>query len=287
MQATILVRRGTLQTGALVVAGTASCKVRSLRDQSGGTIKAAGPSLPVEVMGWETLPMVGDLVLQLPTEKRLREVVGYRTSQSHASELAASRTDVAAQQKLASSLRAKVREQEQVRKGGNRRDRVQKFRQNAVDSANAELAAELPELTVVLKTDVVGSEEAICAMLAESPRPEVALTLVRSGVGEVTASDVETAELTGATIYSFNLPRCPRPIEDLADRAGVAIVRYDVIYELMTSVEEAAKALVPAVPVEVGRAVVLQRFELSGSKRAVVVGDALFPCHVTPFSRAT
>ena len=277
--ATMLVRRGELKTGAVVVAGKALCRVRSLQDGTSARMKAAGPSVPVEITGWDTMPMVGDVVIEVPSEQRAREVVDYRQSLDDDVLMSGATKGRASEEREMESLRRDAASEVSEL---NLRFRATKteMRKVMVAGANAALETGRPEYAVMIKADVVGSEEAICAVLQSMARPEVDLTIVSSGVGEVTPVDIERAEIANATIFQFNLPR-NKTAEDMCDNANVKLSGYKVIYELMEEVEEQLKLLVPKQLVVVGKAVVKQLFTLTGARKAVVAGSSVTSGSVT------
>ena len=237
------------------------------------------PSVPVEITGWDTMPMVGDLVLEVPSEQRAREVIEYRQSMDDVALMSgATKVRASEESDLRSMRRDAAREVSELNL--RRREAKSELRKNMVEGANAALETGRPEYAIMVKADVVGSEEAICAVLESMSRPEVDITIVSSGVGEVTPVDIERAEIANATIFQFNLPR-NKIAEDMCDTANVKLRGYKVIYELMEEVEGQVKLLVPKQLVVVGKAVVKQKFTLTGSRKAVVAGSSVTSGTVT------
>ncbi len=200
--ATVLVKRGTLNPGDIVVAGDEWGRVRALVDDQGNQIQAAPPSMPVEVLGLNGAPAAGDRLAVVENEARAREISEYR--------------------------KRLTREKAVARQAGSRGSLEQMMSQLQT--------AELSEAAVVIKGDVQGSVEAIVGALEKLGTEEVAARVVHSGVGAVTESDVALAASTGAPILAFNV-RANKQARDAAERDGIEIRYYSIIYDLVDDIK--------------------------------------------------
>ena len=191
--ATVLVQRGTLKTGDIIVAGTQWGRVRALIDDTGRTRGSAGPSLPVEVLGFGGAPEAGDRVAVVESESRAREITEYRERQK--------------------------REEAAVRGAG--------ARGSLADMMSQLKTAGRKEFPLIVKGDVQGSVEAIAAALDKLGNEEVGARIIHAGVGGISESDITLAEASGAAVLGFNV-RAHREARDAADRAGIEIRYYNV-----------------------------------------------------------
>ncbi len=239
--ATVLVQRGTLRVGALVVAGSYWGRVRALIDDKGETLEAAGPSTPVEVLGFSGAPDAGDRVAVVESEARAREITEYRERQ---------------------------RREKQAARGPGLRTSLSDMMSNLK-------AAGHKELPIVLKGDVQGSVEAITAAVEKLGNDEVVARVIHGGVGGVTESDVTLAEASKAVILGFNV-RAHKEARDLAEQAGVEIRYYNIIYNLVDDVKAALSGMLAPTLREtmLGNAQILELFHIS--KVGTVAG-----CRVT------
>ena len=193
--ATVLVRRGTLKVGDILVVGTQSGRVRAMLDDKGRQIKTAGPSLPVEVLGIGGVPMAGDTMTVVENEARAREVATYREEKANAKRTTSPQASV---ENMFSALKAK------------------------------EAVIEFP---VVIRADVQGSTEAIVNALNRLSTDEIKVRVLQSGVGAITEGDVTLAQATGAPIIGFNV-RPNAKARELIERNKVQLKYHDVIYQL-------------------------------------------------------
>jgi translation initiation factor IF-2 len=239
--ATVLVQRGTLKVGALVVAGTQLGRVRALVNDKGETVEEAKPSTPVEVLGFSGAPEAGDRVAVVDTEARAREITEYRERQRR--------------EKLAA--------------------RGQSVRTSLSDMMSNLKAQGRKELSLVVKGDVQGSVEAITAALEKLGNDEVVARVIHGGVGGVTESDVTLAEASKAVILGFNV-RAHKEARELAEQQGVEIRYYNIIYNLVDDVTAAMSGMLAPTLREtmLGNAQILELFTIS--KVGVVAG-----CRVT------
>ncbi len=227
--ATVLVQRGTLRVGDIVVAGAEWGRVRALVNDQGTQVEAAGPSMPVEVLGFNGTPEAGDRLAIVENEARAREITDYRQRQ---------RRDSAARgMKMSGSLEQMM---SQLKSAGRK------------------------EFPLVIKGDVQGSVEAIVSSLENLGTDEVIARLIHAGVGGITESDVTLAETSGAAIIGFNV-RAHKEARVEAERAGVEIRYYNIIYDLVDDVKKAMSGLLSPTLREtaLGSAEVLEIFDVS------------------------
>jgi len=228
--ATVLVQRGTLKVGDLVVAGAEWGRVRALVSDTGETIGTAGPSMPVEVLGFSGTPDAGDRLAVVENEARAREVTEYRARQK--------------------------REKSAARSTGMRGSLEQMMAQAKTSGRK--------EFPLVIKADVQGSLEAIVGALEKLGTEEVAARVLHSGVGGISESDVTLAEASGVPIIAFNV-RANKEAREAAERAGIEIRYYNIIYDLVDDVKKAMSGLLPPTLREttLGNAQILEVFKVS------------------------
>jgi translation initiation factor IF-2 len=226
--ATVLVQRGTLKVGDIVVAGAEWGRVRLLANERGETVQSAGPSTPIEVLGLSAPPEAGDEMVVVENEARAREVAEYRARKRR-------------EQRQASSSRQTLDQLLQTREAGEKR-----------------------LLPLVLKTDVQGSSEAIQGALAKLATSEVGAQVLQSGVGGITESDVILAHASGAAVIGFNV-RANNQARDRAKRDGVEIRYYNIIYNLVDDVKAALSGMLTPETREkfLGNAEILEVFNIS------------------------
>jgi translation initiation factor IF-2 len=234
---TILIGRGTLMVGDALVAGAHWGRVRAMHDFLGNRVAQALPGEPVEVLGFDGVPEAGEHVRVVEHERRARQLAGERATRLKAESLA--------------------------RRSGKKVSLEDIFK------------AGLQELNLVLKSDVAGSLEAIEDEIAKLPQDEVSVNVIRGAVGAVTESDVMLAAASDAVILAFNV----RPVGDaraVAEREGVEIRHYAVIYRAIEDLRDAMQGMLAPEEVEdsVGSAEVRQIFR--ASRVGTIVG-----CHVT------
>lgn len=231
--ATVLVQRGTLRTGDIVVAGAEWGRVRALIADTGAQVKEAPPSMPVEVLGFNGTPEAGDRVAVVESEARAREITDYRERQRR-DRLAARGAASGAGRSLAEMMR-------ELKEGAGRK-----------------------EFPLVVKGDVQGSVEAIVGALEKVGNEEVRARVLSSGVGAITESDVTLAQASGAVVVGFNV-RAHKEAREAADRAGVEIRYYNIIYNLMDDVKDAMSGLLAPTLREtmLGNASILEIFNVS------------------------
>jgi len=239
--ATVLVQKGTLNQGDIVVAGAQWGRVRAMLNDKGQNVKEAPPSLPVEILGLSGAPTAGEPFVVVENEQRAREITEYR------------------QQKL--------------------RER-QVATQTALRGTMEEMLARIQagaqkEVALVVKADVQGSAEAIGVVVTRVGNEEVRVRVIYSGVGQITESDVQLAKASDAIIVAFNV-RANTQARELAQREGVDIRYYSIIYEVADDIEKLVKGKLSPVHREkfLGYAEIRQVFNIT--KTGKVAG-----CYVT------
>lgn len=226
--ATVLVQSGALRVGDAFIAGTHAGKVRALVDDSGKRINEAGPSTPVEVIGFSDVPASGDIFTVVEDEKRARQIALARQQKQKVVEIAKTG-------KLTlDELYAKIKE------------------------------GEIRELSIVIKGDVQGSVEALKDALENISHPQVKVKVIHSSVGGINESDVMLATASSAIIIGFNV-RPELKASQVAEKEGVDIRLYNVIYEAIEDVKKALEGLLEPTLKEkiLGRAEVRQTFPIS------------------------
>jgi translation initiation factor IF-2 len=207
--ATLLVQNGTLKSGDVLAAGSVLGKIRAMVDEHGNRIKDAGPSFPVEALGFSEVPTAGDEFEVYPDEKTARSIVGDRAKDARATKLA---------QQMAS-----------------RRVSLSSLSNQANDG-------ELKELNLILKADVQGSVEAILGSLEQLPKNEVQVRVLLSAPGEITETDIDLAAASGSVIIGFNTSLASGA-KRAADANDVDIREYEVIYKLLEDIQLAMEGL--------------------------------------------
>ena len=204
--ATLLVQRGTLKQGDILVIGAESGRVRALLDDRGQKLQTASPGQPVEILGLNGTPMAGDNCVVVESEARAREIAEYRTRQ--------------------------IRDREAARGA----------RGSVEQMLSAIAAGEAEELPIVIKTDVHGSLEAIRVALEKLGTDQVKVRILSAGVGAISESDISLAVASNALAIGFNVRAIPQA-RDLAKRDGVEIRYHSIIYELIDEVKSAMSGL--------------------------------------------
>ena len=225
--ASVLVQRGTLDVGDTVVVGTSIGRIRAMKNDKGKNVKEAGPSTPVEIMGLAEVPEAGDTFYEVKNEKMAKHLIEKRRAQEREKMLKSSTVTL-------SNL----------------------FEKMASD--------ELKQLNLIVKADVQGSAEAVKQSLEKLSNDEVKVKVIHSVPGAINESDVQLAKAAGAIIIGFNV----RPVgtaKELADREGVEIKLYSIIYQAIEDVEAAMKGMLDPIYEEkiIGNAQVRQTFKVS------------------------
>jgi translation initiation factor IF-2 len=226
--ATVLVQRGTLELGDIFVAGSAWGRVRALVNDKGEQVKEAGPSVPAEVLGLNSAPEAGDQFVVVESESRAREITDYRERK---------RRD----ERGITGGRASLEQMmSQLKEGGRK------------------------ELPVLIKADVQGSAEAIVQALEKIGTDEVSARVIHYGVGGISESDVALAATSGAVLLGFNV-RANGQARDAAERQGIEIRYYSIIYDLVDDVKQAMAGLLAPTLREtfLGNAQILEIFNIT------------------------
>jgi translation initiation factor IF-2 len=227
--ATVLVQKGTLRQGDIVVAGAEWGRVRAMLDDKGRQLKEASPSLPVEILGLSGVPSAGENFVAVEDEGRAREISDFR--------------------------QRKLREKAAAALGA--------ARGSLTDMLARIQAGEQKEVAVVVKADVQGSAEAIGVTLGKLGNEEVRVRVLHSAVGQITESDIQLAKASNAVVVAFNV-RATAQARELAQREGVEIRYYSIIYEVSDDIEKLVKGKLAPVQREkfLGYAQILQVFEV-------------------------
>ena len=226
--ATVLVQTGTLHTGDTIIAGTAVGRVRVMRDDKGRTVKEAGPSVPVEIMGLAKVPSAGDDFAAVEDEKLARELV-------------------------------------EKRKFDAKEEQFKLYKKVSLDNLFSQIEeGSMKKLPIIVKADVQGSVEAVSQSLSKLSNEEVKVEVIHGAVGAVTESDVMLAKASDAIIVGFNVRPNPAAAEN-AKRDGVDIRLYRVIYDAIEEMQTAMKGMLAPKyrEVDTGRVEVRQVMKLS------------------------
>ncbi len=228
--ATVLVKRGTLKRGDIVVAGGQWGKVRALVNERGQQLKGAEPSVPTEILGLDGTPEPGDAFNVVENEARAREITEYRQRTKR-------------QKQGVSSQRASL----------------EQFMTNLKDGA-----VKAEDLPIVLKGDVQGSVEAITQSLEKISTEEVRANVVYGAAGGISESDILLAQSSGAPVFAFNV-RANKQARDLAEKEGVEIRYYSIIYELIDDVKASLSGMLAPEKKEtfIGYADILEVFNIT------------------------
>ncbi|OJD34689.1 initiation factor 2 [Diplodia corticola] len=270
--ATVLVRRGTLKVGSIIVAGQTFARVRSIRNEAGVEIPTVGPGMPAEIDGWRGQPSAGDEVLEAPNERRAAEVVEYRETNAERIQMAKDMEAINEARRLEHEKREREREREQAIAAA--------AEAGAEDPEAAVAAAEQQELEsaklgggpkvipFVVKADVSGSVEAVVDYVMTVGNGEVQPRVLRTGVGAVSESDVDLAATAGGHVVVFNTAVDQR-MASMAEAKGVRLLEQNVIYRLVDDVKALlSEHLAPAVTHRVtGEANVLEVFEIKVARK--------------------
>jgi len=228
--ATVLVQRGTLHIGDIVVAGSEWGKVRALINDKGDPVDEAGPSFPVGILGFQGTPDAGDRMAVVESEARARQITEYRQH---------------------------IKRERSAAKRSGARGSLEEM-MNRLQSEGCR------EFMLLIKGDVHGSVEAIAGALEKLGTEEVAARIIHSGVGGITESDVSLAEASQAAIIGFNV-RANKLARDAAGAAGIEIRYYNIIYDLIDDVKAAMSGLLSPERREtfLGNAEILEVFNIS------------------------
>ena len=226
--ATVLVQNGTLHAGDVVIAGTAVGKIRIMTDDRGNKVEEAGPSIPVEITGLDSVPTGGDTFNAVKDEKLARELVEQREYEA-------------------------------------KQEQFKAYQKVTLDNLFSQIAeGEIKELPIIVKADVQGSVEAVKQSLEKLSNDEVRVKVIHGAVGAVNESDVMLAQVSNAIIVGFNV-RPDSTARDNAAREGVEIRLYRVIYDAIEEIKAAMTGMLAPKyrDVDLGRAEVRQAYKIS------------------------
>jgi len=245
--ATVLVRRGTMRPGDVIVAGSTWARIRSLRNEAGVQIAAAGPGTPVQIDGWREQPVAGDEILEAPDEQRAKTVVDIRREREE-------RLKMAADMEAVNVSRRNEHEE---------REREQQLADGETAQGEGQQHSAIKEVFFIVKGDVSGSVEAVLNSVSALGNEEVQPHILRSGVGPVTEFDVEHAAVAKGHIISFNTQIEPH-ISRMAEAAGVSIIDENIIYRLVDDVKARLSEHLTPLKTQrvVGEADIAQIFEI-------------------------
>ncbi len=234
--ATVFVRKGTLAVGDALIAGTAYCRIRAMQDENGRAVDRAGPSKPVQILGWSHVPSAGDEFREVEDEREARHIAEEREAKARQAELVTTRR---------ATLQDLLRRSE---------------------------TADVVDLNLIVKADVQGSVQALEDSLLKLPQDEVKVNIVRGGAGGITENDVTLALASDAIIVGFNV-RPSAGARELAEKEGVDIRTYKVIYDAIDDIKAALSGLLKPEEREriLGDAEVRQTFRVP--KLGVVAGS--------------
>jgi translation initiation factor IF-2 len=234
--ATVLVQKGSLEVGDALIAGTAYCRVRAMQDENGEPVAVAGPSKPVQILGWSHVPSAGDDFREVDDEREARHIADEREAKSRQAELVTARRTTL---------------QDLLRRTGS---------------------GAVIDLNVIVKADVQGSVQALEDSLLKLPQEEVRVNIVRAGAGGITENDVSLAMASDAIIVGFNV-RPAAGARELAEKEGVDIRTYRVIYDAIDDIKAALSGLLKPEEREriLGEAEVRQTFRVP--KLGVIAGS--------------
>jgi len=233
--ATVLVQKGTLEVGDALVCGVTYCKIRAMLDENGKPVHRAGPSKPVQVLGWAHVPASGDDFRGVEDEREARHIAAERESRVRAAELVTTRPPTLS------------------------------------DLLSQQARSEIPELNLIVKADVQGSLGALTDAFLKLPQEEVRVNLVHSAAGAITERDISLAVASRAIVIGFNV-RPDKPARDLAEKEHVDIRLYQVIYDAIDEVKAALSGMLSPEEREkvLGEAEVRQTFRVP--KLGVIAG---------------
>jgi translation initiation factor IF-2 len=235
--ATMLVARGTLRGGDALVAGDAWGRVRALHDYRGEKVKEAGPGTPVEILGFDKPPAAGEQARVVENDRQARHLAGIRGQRVRAEQLARS-----------------------SKKGVTLEELFTRMGEGGVQ-----------ELSIIVKADVQGSVEAVVGELAKIKHPEVAVNVIHTGIGAITESDVMLASASNAIIAGFNV-RPNAEARSLAEREGVDLRTYRVIYQLTEDIQQALVGMLAPERVEESLGEAEVRATFRASRLGVIAG---------------
>lgn len=251
----MIVTRGTLRKGCILVAGVAHAKVRGLFDHNSQPIESVTPGIPTEILGWRELPAAGDIVLEVDSEKKANSVLKHREQmrQMHKAE---------------EDLDTISAKREQHNMVYQERRKLTKRQKRSIIEKTYEAEDPTPKLNVILKADVHGSLEAILDVFDTYDNSDKCrFSVVHYGVGTVTDGDIELARTFNAIIYGFSI-KMPQ-----SRTSGVIMREFNIIYRLFEDVVDEINSRLPQIDVDdvIGEAEVQQIFMINERNKKVPV----------------
>ncbi|KAH8697101.1 hypothetical protein BGW36DRAFT_377930 [Talaromyces proteolyticus] len=243
--ATILVKRGTVRPGDILVAGSTWTRIKTLRNETGTILDKASPGMPVEVDGWKEQPEAGSQVLQAPSEQRAKEAVDYRMERMESKKLGQDATAI----------------------NESRRETIEQRRREESEEEDSEA----PETTTgprpinfIVKADVFGSVEAVTSSVSGIGNNEIFAQVLRSGVGQVSEFDIKHAATSSACVINFNNAVDPA-ISRMAEAQDVKLMNHNIIYELIDDVKATMSEQLPPTVISrvTGEAEIGQIFDIT------------------------
>ncbi len=212
--ATVLIQRGSLHIGDIVVIGSVYGKVRDMHDYKGKKVKVANPSDPAEIIGLAEVPKAGDILQAIPDEKKAKAIADRRKQQVRTNSLETKKT--ISLENLAQQLKE----------------------------------GELDQLNLIIKADTKGSLEAIKSSLEKIDQTEVRINIIHEGIGDINHSDVSLAAASSGVLIGFNV-KVPPLVDKSAKLLGLEISIFDIIYNLLDNIQQAITGIIKAKPKEV------------------------------------
>lgn len=269
--ATVLVRRGTLRQGEVIVAGTTWARVRSLKNEAGVQIPSAGPGTAVEIDGWREQPTAGDEVLQATDEQQAKSVVDLRLEDLERTQMAADMTAVNEARRFEQEKREAHEKAEEDAKNAAPEDAATAATSQKDQQRQEKQPTGAKELPLLIKADVSGSAEAVLASVSALGSQEVRPNILRSAVGPISEFDIEHAAAACGHIIAFNVATEPS-IRRFAEQLGVRVLEENIIYRLVDDVKGVLSEMLPPLVTQrvLGEAEVAQVFEINVRGRVMV-----------------
>ncbi|KAF7646977.1 hypothetical protein LDENG_00179420 [Lucifuga dentata] len=271
---TAIVQRGTLKKGCVLVAGKSWAKVRFLYDENGRVMAEAGPGAAVEVVGWKELPSAGELILEVESEHRAREVVEWRIYEEEQQKLKKEQQAIEEKQKV--HQEAYRKEREGLSHLSWRQRKLALYRSNRLTAAmrpTEKTQREELYLPIIIKGDVDGSVEAILNILdTYDAHEQCSMEVIHFGVGDISENDIIMAETFSGSIYGFNVA-ASKSIQQMALKRGILLKLHNVIYKLIDELKDELSGKLAPVVIEniIGEASVLAMFDVTMGKKKVPV----------------
>jgi translation initiation factor IF-2 len=247
--ATVLIRRGTLRVGDIIVAGKTWARARTLKNEAGEPLEEVGPGMPVEVDGWNEQPAAGDEVLQAPNEQKATSVVEFRIEKQDRERIAEDMQVINANRQEQQIRHAKEKAaKEELRRKKQAAWQAGMVLEVAEDKETEDRPAEEESgqklIPFIIKADVSGSVEAVSAYVLGVSHPLIAPKIIHADVGAIHESDIDLAEAAKGHIIAFNLPTSS-DIRHSAETKGIKILENNIIYRVLDDVRAVLEAALP------------------------------------------